>query len=390
MTMKTIRLRKGGERRAASGHLWLYSNELELSDAPLSNGDDVVVEDHKGRLVGSGLYSSHSLIAVRLYAPLERTPFDRAHLLMKLGAAIDLRKRLLGGAARNARIVFAEGDYLPGLIVDRFEEWLSVQLGVPGTDQRKEEIISALSELLNPSGIILRNDTRARELEGLPRYVETTLGTLPEELVVAYNDLKLTVDLAGGQKTGFFFDQRQNYGLLQPVAGGARVLDAFCYSGAWGLHALKWGASSVDFLDASAGALSLAARNAALNGFGNAEYLCLDALDHLKGKPEPYDIVVLDPPAFVKSRKKLEEAVKGYVNLNKWGLRAVKPGGFLITCSCSHHVRPEEFIEIAALAAREAGRRVTVCGMGRQGPDHPWQPALAETDYLKVLLLNVL
>lgn len=387
---KTIRLKRGAGQRAAGGHLWIFANELDLCDAPLDNGDDVVVEDSRGRLIGSGFYSAHSLISVRLHSSGERKPLTEEEIAERLKRAFALRKALLGDGDVSCRLVFGEADGLPGIVADRYGEYLSVQLLNAGTELRKDQLAGLLAGLTGASGIVLRNDSPSREHEGLSRYVETVSGEVPGRVRFPYQGFTLAADLHGGQKTGFFFDQRENYRLLEAVSPGARVLDTFCYSGAWGLSALRAGAAGVTFLDISEGALELARENAMRNGLEEkASYLCRDALDYLKSAPEPFDAVVLDPPAFVKSRKKLAEALRGYLNLNKWGLRAVKSGGYLVTCSCSHHVSPGEFVDMVALAAREAGRKVRVLGAGRQGPDHPWIPAMPETDYLKVLLLSV-
>lgn len=388
--MKTIRLKKGAGQRAAAGHLWIFANELDLCDAPLENGDDVAVEDCRGKLLGSGFYSAHSLISVRLHTPGARRELNPELLRERLSGAAQLRERLLCAGAASCRLVFGEADGLPGLVVDRYGDFLSAQFLAAWTEQRKTEILDSLEALFHPAGIVLRNDSPARTHEGLEAYVETARGSVPERVVFPYLGFKIAAELSTGQKTGFFFDQRENYRLLSKVSEGADVLDAFCYSGGWGLNALSYGAKSATFLDISEGALGLARENVNANGFAErATFVCADTLEYLKGRPTPFDVVILDPPAYVKSRKKVAEALKGYLNLNKWGLRVVKPGGFLLTCSCSHHVSPDQFVEMIALAAREAGRRVSIVGAGRQGPDHPWVPAMAETDYLKVLLLAV-
>lgn len=389
--METLRLRPDGARRAARGHLWIFSNELDRPDPGLIPGDDVRVVDAQGRLVGSGTYNPASLIAVRLHAPGREAPLDAAFLADGVRRAKALREKLLGSAATACRVVYAEGDGLPGWIADRFGDVLSVQLLTAATDRRSEWILDALEDTYAPSGILLRNDVRARQEEGLVREVRVGRGQVPALAPFSLHGLSLSADLHTGQKTGFFFDQRENYSLLAAVAQGAEVLDAFCYSGAWGLHALKRGAARVTFCDVSEAALSLARRHAEANfgAGGPFDFAVSDALDHLRAQPGRYDLVILDPPAYAKSRKKLHEALRGYLNLNKWGMRAVKPGGFLVTCSCSHHVSPDAFTEAIALAAREAGRRVRILGSGRQAPDHPWHPAMPETAYLKALLLQV-
>ncbi len=390
--MQTVRLARGGERRIALGHQWIFSNEIEGFDRTIPPGADVRVVEHRGGLLGTGTFNPASLIAVRLHARGQERPLDRELIAERVRAAWGNRLAWLGDGAAACRAVYGEGDGLPGLVVDRYGDHLSVQVLTAAMEARTPWVLEALGAVLSPRGVVLRNDSSARELEGLTREVTLGAGEVPERVSFRLHGLELGADLWGGQKTGFFFDQRENYRLLEPLARGARVLDAFCYSGAWGVHAGRWGAAQVVFLDASEGALAMARANATANGVEGAEFVRADALEYLRGAAggPGFDAVVLDPPAFVKSRRRVPEALKGYLNLNKWGLRCVRPGGYLVTCSCSHHVRPEVFVETVALAAREAGREVRVLGVGRQAPDHPWLPAMPETAYLKALLLQVL
>lgn len=389
--MRTVRLVRGGERRAALGHLWIFSNEIEAFDRTIPPGEDVRVLDSRGRLVGAGTFNAASLIAVRLHARGQELALDGDLLARRVRAAWQSRQAWLGDAAVACRVVYGEADGLPGLVVDRYGEYLSVQVLTAAMERRTPWLLETLEVALAPRGVVLRNDSAARELEGLGREVTLGAGHVPETVPFRLHGLDLLADLWGGQKTGFFFDQRENYRLLEVLAPGTRVLDTFCYSGAWGVHAARWGAAQVTFLDTSEGALALARRNATANGFGGVDFVQADALEYLRqaAAAPGFDVVILDPPAFVKSRRRVPEALKGYLNLNKWGLRCVRPGGYLVTCSCSHHVGPEVFVETLALAAREAGRQVRVLGVGRQAPDHPWLPAMPETAYLKVLLLHV-
>jgi len=386
-----VRLRRGAGRRLAAGHRWVFSNELERVPTDLPPGTEVVVEDARGRVLGTGDCNPHSLIAVRIHTPWREAILDRPALAARLRAALDLRRRALGEEAAACRVAFGEADALPGLVVDRFGDRLAVQILTAGMERRREAVLSALEEVLAPRGIVLRNDAPARALEGLRRAVET-VGDVPERVWFRLGELELAADLVRGQKTGFFFDQRENYRLLRPFAPGAEVLDAFCYSGAWGLSALTWGAKEVTFLDASAGALDLVRANLERNGLAGGRTVRGEGVPFLKEAARTgrrWDVVILDPPAFAKSRRHVPEALRGYLNLNAWGLRCVRPGGALVTCSCSHHVRPGPFTEAVARAAARAGRTVRVVGRGAQGPDHPWLPGMPETAYLKVLLLVV-
>ncbi len=389
--MRTVQLARGGERRLALGHLWVFSNEIPVFDREIPAGEDVRVVDHRGALVGTGTFNSASLIAVRLHARGVERPLERVLIAERIRAAWESRRAWLGDGAEACRVVYGESDGLPGLVVDRYGEYLCVQVLTAAMEVRTPWVLEALAEVLAPRGVLLRNDSSSRELEGLTREVALGSGEVPERVWFPLHGLRLAADLWGGQKTGFFFDQRENYRLLVPLVRGARVLDACCYSGAWGVHAARWGAAEVAFLDASEGALDLARANAAANDLAGVEFIRAEALEYLRGAATGpgFDLVVLDPPAFVKSRRRVPQALKGYLNLNKWGLRCVRAGGYLVTCSCSHHVRPEVFVETVALAAREAGREVRVVGVGRQAPDHPWLPAMPETAYLKALLLQV-
>ncbi|HSH70725.1 MAG TPA: class I SAM-dependent rRNA methyltransferase [Deferrisomatales bacterium] len=391
--MREVRLKRGCERRVALGHLWVFSNEIQELDRSLPAGEDVAVRDARGGLLGSGTFSPSSLIAVRLHARGRAVPLDAELLRERVAQAWAHRQAWFGAAASACRAVYAEGDGLPGLIADRFGEYLSVQCLTAGMERRAEWVLGALDAVHRPRGIVLRTDSPARAAEGLDRGVAVARGEVPPRVGFELHGLPFAADLREGQKTGFFFDQRENYALLRPVARDAEVLDAYCYSGAWGLHALSHGARSVAFVDASAEALELARANAGTQGRASvAEFCQADVLEFLKicaAAGRGFDVAVLDPPAFAKSRQTARQALRGYLNLNKWGMRCVRPGGYLVTCSCSHHIPPEAFVEMLALAAREAGREVRVLGVGRQSPDHPWLPAMPETAYLKALLVQV-
>jgi 23S rRNA (cytosine1962-C5)-methyltransferase len=390
--LRTVVLKKGAERRASAGHLWIYSNEIEGFDRTIPSGDEVLVRDGRGGLLGTGTFSPASLISVRLHAPGRVQPLSSEWIEERVERAWANRRRWLGAGAESCRVFYAEGDGVPGVVADRFGEYLVLQCQTAAADRRRDALLDAFERTHSPAGILLRNDSPARGLEGLPQTVEPARGEIPDRVSFRLHGLSLEAEPRAGQKTGFFFDQRENYALLKPFCPGARVLDAFCYSGAWGLHAAAFGAERVTFVDASAGALELARANALANGFEGVEFAEADVLDFLKDAVRArlsYDVVVLDPPAFAKSRRQAEEAFKGYLNLNKWGMRAVRPGGALVTCSCSHHMPRDSFVELVARAARDAGREVRVLGEGRQSVDHPWIPAMPETAYLKALLLQV-
>ena len=391
--MKTIRLHPGAGRRVRAGHLWIFSNEIQGFDKTIPAGEDVLVEDHRGRLLGTGTFSPRSLIAVRLHAQGASRELDAELLGERTHQAWGCRKRWLGEKGSLAcRVVNAEGDFLPGLVVDRFNEYLSIQCLTAAIERRTPWILDALEGVISPKGILLRNDSPVRALEGLSQFVSAGRGEVPSKVWFELGELRINADLWKGQKTGFFFDQRENYRILEPLCQGGRVLDGFSYTGIWGMHAARWGADEVLCADSSGEALELARENAVANRLDHIQFRQVDVLDLLKEEAEGgkgFDVIVLDPPAFARSRHKVKEALKGYINLNKWAMACIHPGGHLITCSCSYHVVPERFIEAISLSAREAGRRVRILRQGSQAVDHPWIPSMPETAYLKVLLLQV-
>jgi 23S rRNA (cytosine1962-C5)-methyltransferase len=289
------------------------------------------------------------------------------------------------------RLVHGESDALPGLVVDRYGDVLSVQLLTKGMDMRRELLVAALRELLAPRAIVARNDSAARELEGLPRGVELLHGEAPEPVVVTINDLRFAVDVLEGQKTGLFLDQRENCRRLHGLAQGTEVLDLFCYAGAWSLHAATYGANSVIGVDASAAAVRQAEANARLNGLEDrCRFVAADVFDFLRDhRGRRFGTVILDPPAFIKSRKHLAEGQKGYLTVNRRALEMVAPGGVLVTCSCSHHLDRPTFLTLIAQAAQQARRNVRLVEMRGQASDHPVLPACPETDYLKCAFLFV-
>jgi 23S rRNA (cytosine1962-C5)-methyltransferase len=389
--MQTVRLGKGADRRVALGHLWVFSNEIAGFDRTIPPGEDVVVLDAADRIIGTGSFSPASLIAVRLHARGREQALDASLIAERVRAAWQNRQTWFGPEAASCRVVYGDADGLPGLVTDRYGEYCSVQILTAGMERRIPWVLDALEAAFHPRGIVLRNDSRTRELEGLPLEVRLGRGEVPERIGFELHGLRFLADLWHGQKTGFFFDQRENYRFLRPFAPGARVLDAFCYTGAWGLHAALWGADGVRFVDTSQAALELARQNAGANGFRCVDFSEADVVAHLKGleSREVFDVVVLDPPAFAKSRGQTHSGLRGYLNLNKWALRRVRPEGYLVTCSCSHHVSRDAFVGTLARAAREAGREIRVLNVGGQAPDHPWLPSMAETAYLKAVLLQV-
>jgi 23S rRNA (cytosine1962-C5)-methyltransferase len=392
--MHEVRLRKGAHRRVAGGHAWVFSNELERLDPAIPAGEDVVVRDARGRLLGTGTYNPKSLIAVRLHARRAALALDASLIAERIGYAARCRKRWLGEEASLAcRYVNSEGDGLPGLVVDRYGDYLSIQCLTAAMDRRTDAVLEACQDLFSPKGIVLRNDTPYRDLEGLPRSVTVVRGRVPDLVPFTVAGFRVRADLLKGQKTGFFFDQRENYRLLAPLCAGKKVLDGFCYTGIWGMHAARAGADEVVCVDTSPEALALAEHNSRLNGLTGMRFERSDMVDFLRGQAaqgQCFDVIVLDPPPYARTARAVEEALKGYVNLNKWALRCLAAGdAYLLTGSCSHHVSPERFIHALSIAGRLSGRRLRVLQQAGQAMDHPWVPAMPETAYLKMILLHV-
>jgi len=387
-----IRLLPGRDRRVKAGHPWAFSNEIAMTPAlrAMPSGHPVRLEGDDGLRHGVWSFNPHSLIAARL---LDRDPaavIDAAWAEARLAAALALRTRLFD--APFYRLVHAEADGLPGLVIDRYGEALALQANTAGMEVLTPALVEALCRLLSPSLIVARNDAAVRRLEGLPEEIRLLHGSAaPVE--VREGGLRFAVDLLGGQKTGWFFDQRENRDRVARLAPGATVLDAFCHTGGFGLRCAAAGAAQVTLLDRSAHALDLALATAAANGLGErvrAERAeALEALETLGASGARFDIVIADPPAFAKTRKDHPAALRGYGKLARLAATLVAPGGFLCFCSCSHHVAPGEFAEAAIWGIGRARREAKLLFQGGAGPDHPVHPALPESAYLKALLFQL-
>ena len=416
--MRTLYLKKREDRRIRAGHLWIFSNEIDVSRQALTDfapGEAVEIRDAQGAKLGEGYVNPSSLIAVRLLtrwgiAPSahlqEKEALQRSQLEQKdkssnaadlvrerLKRALTLRERLFD--VPYYRLCHSEGDFLPGLIVDRYGNILSVQFNTAGMEALREPILDALQELLRPSVIALRNDTASRALEGLPQYVECVEGSMPENVEVVENGARFAAPFApgkGGQKTGWFYDQRVNR-LTAGRFAGETALDAFSYAGGFGCMAALNGATHVTFMDASASALDAARENLRRNAPG-AEAECLkgDALtllENLRDEGRRFSLVCLDPPAFIKRKKDAAAGLAAYRRVNDLGLQLVEDGGTLITCSCSHHLGEEELHRLLTQSLARRGLHGQILYRGFQGPDHPVHPAMPETAYLKALLIRV-
>ncbi|MSM41168.1 MAG: methyltransferase domain-containing protein [Geobacter sp.] len=389
--MVSIELSPGRERRVLSGHPWIFSNEIANIRGERAPGAAAEIFAASGKFLGTGYYNPHSLIAARL---LSRSRIDIDSVtfyLERLRQALALRRSLYPDMA-TFRLVHGEGDFLPGLVVDKYGDYLSLQLLSYGMDARRDLIVAALGELLSPAGIVARNDVAVRSLEGLDDRVEVLRGDIPDRIEIEEHGLTFQVSLLSGQKTGHFLDQKENHLLLKGIVAGKEVLDCFCYSGSWGVHAAAFGAAGVTCLDISERAIGLARENGARNNVaGRMEFQAVDVFERLRslhGEGRLFDVIVLDPPAFVKSKKALKEAEKGYLTINRRAMELLRPGGFLITCSCSFHMGRELFTDLLRNAAIQARREFRLRSVHSQAPDHPVLLAVPETEYLKCCVLQ--
>ncbi len=386
--MKTVKLKNKEERRILRGHPWVFSNELQNMPAELSPGELVDVLDHSDRFIGRGYINPRTLIAVRILTR-KQEEIDAGFFQRRISAARALREML--GFGDSFRAVFSEGDGLPGLIVDKYADTLVVQSSTAGIDGLFGIITSALKEVYSPQAIVLRNDMASRGIEGLTQEQQVIHGTAAGPVQIEESGIKYNIDVLEGQKTGFFFDQRENRQALKDYVRGKRTLDCFCYVGAWSLNAARFGASEVIGLDSSQKAVDLATANAALNGL-SAQFIAADVFEELRKlekRHERFNCIILDPPAFVKSRAKIREGLKGYKEINLRAMRLLEPGGVLVTCSCSHHVDQDLFKEMLIDAAYSAGRQARLLEMRSQARDHPMLLAARETQYLKCAILVI-
>ena len=388
MPSQAVTISQRGVDRVLSGHLWIYRADV-LDAGEAGPGAVVRLQDRRRRFWGQALYSSKSLIALRLLTREER-PFDRAFLAERVAAAASFRQQVVDGA-QAYRLVSAEGDLLPSLIIDRYGPCFVIQTLSQGMDRLKPQIVEILQEAFSPHSILERNDVAVRGLEGLAEQKGTLAGESISEVEVEENGLRFFFDLMGGQKTGGFLDQRENRLAARQYARG-RALDCFSYAGGFALN-LAPQCDSVLGIDASPEALNLAHRNQQLNGVTNVQWKEANCFDFLKAadqEKQHYDTIVLDPPAFARQKSNLEAALRGYKELNLRALKILNPGGFLLTCSCSHHVSEADLLEVIAGAALDAHRTLTVVERRTQSRDHPILLTVPETHYLKCLILRVL
>ena len=390
-----LRLRKDEDRRLRAGHLWIYSNEIDVEATPLRDfqpGQPVAIQASNGKTLGTGYINPHALLCARLVSRDLEHPLSPSLLVHRLNVALSLRQRLYDRPFY--RLVYGEGDGLPGLIVDRYGDLCVAQLTTAGMERLKDDILAALQKVLKPAGVLWRNDSRVREMEGLERYVADAAGEVRETVTVEEDGLRFQVAPRTGQKTGWFYDQRDNRARLDRYVRDRRVLDVFSYVGAWGVRAAARGAREVLCVDSSAAALEQATVNAALNDVGERVRTeqgdALEVLKALREARERFDVVIVDPPAFVKRRKDFREGALAYRRLNEMAMQVLERDGLLVSCSCSQLLSRDVLIQTLLQGSRHLDRNLVILEQGRQGPDHPVPPAIPETDYLKMIIVRVL
>ncbi|KZX56114.1 SAM-dependent methyltransferase [Halioglobus sp. HI00S01] len=383
-------LRKGADRRLRGGHLWVYSNEIDTAVNGLGQfqaGDLVSVRATDGKLLGSAYMEPQSLICARLYAPGEQLPLNAEFFQRRLYEALAIREAAFDKP--YYRLVYGDSDLLPGLVIDRFGDYLVVQLNNSGIERYGEAVVEALKNTLNPTGILLRGDSRSRRESGLDEEIEVVFGEVPESVELEENGVRFLAPVHGGQKTGWFYDHRMARARLAPWVAGKSVLDVYSYIGGWGIQAAAFGAAEVCCLDSSVLALEGAQANAALNGvadrFNTRQGSAPETMKHMIDEGLGYDVVILDPPAFIQRRKDIKKGITAYRRINELGLRLLRPGGLLVAGSCSMHLARADLISAMQQAAVRAGCRLRVVEQGAQGPDHPVHPAIPETEYLKAV-----
>lgn len=394
MAHPEIYLKKNEDKRLRKGHLWVFSNEVDVKRSPLeqfSAGDLVQVKSDDGKVLGTAYINPQALICARLLSRKPNLKCGANFFKERLATALALREKLFDQP--YYRLVFGESDGLPGLVIDRFGSVLSVQITTAGIDQRKEALFAALHELLSPEAIILKNDNSQRQQEGLDLESELAYGKLPEPLIIEENGARFKIDILEGQKTGWFYDHRSSRAHLAGIAKNQRVLDLFSYTGAWGVPAALAGALEVTCVDASESALTLARENAELNGVQDKmHFVRSDVFEFLKQarlENRLYDIIVLDPPALIKRKKDFKQGYEAYRRLNHLALQVLSKNGILVSASCSHHLSRENLHEILRSSGRHIDRHLVFFAEGGQGPDHPIDPAAPETEYLKTFFCAV-
>ncbi len=389
--MTKIYLKKKISSRVVNGHPWIFNNEVEKWDSDIRGGELVDVFTHDKKFVGQGYINPKSRILIRLLTRDKHEEINEAFFLKRINQCWEYRKKL--GYIENCRLVFGEADSLPQLIIDKFNDYFVIQTLALGIDIWKPAIVNALNTVFKPKGIFERNDVPVRELEGLSQQKGFLSQPFNTQIVIQENGLQFNVDIENGQKTGYFLDQQDNRRHIQNIVKGADMLGAFTYTGTFEIHAAHYGAKSVLGIDISENAIQQAKKNAELNGL---DHICrfetanaFDVLKQWSKEGRQYDVVMLDPPAFTKSRDTIQKAITGYKEINLRGMKLLKPGGFLVTSSCTNLVDPELFLQIIDVAAKDARKKIRQVIFQTQSADHPVIRGIESTWYLKFLIVEV-
>ncbi len=387
--MKTVQIKSGHAKRIENGHRWVFSNEIAGNLRAYDPGEWVLIETQQGHRLGTGYINPNSLISVRV-VDSSMTAIDKDFFSLRIKEA-EARRREMYGQKSSYRLVFGESDGLPGLVVDKYGDYLVAQIMTYGMEKKSIEISEALKEL-HPKAIVWRRDSAMRKLEGLEILPSEVDGELPETVIADIEGLKFYVDLKDGQKTGFFLDQKENQTRVRPYVGKKRVLDCFTHLGGWALQSERFGAREVLGLDISEQAILDCRGNSRLNAMSKTEFQKTDVFDELKKlneAREKFDVIVLDPPAFAKSKSQVKEAIKGYREINRRAAKSLHANGILITCSCSHAVDAETFRNTISQGVLSAGREALILETLTQPSDHPILLSMRETEYLKGFILRV-
>jgi 23S rRNA (cytosine1962-C5)-methyltransferase len=389
--LSKIYLKKNEDKRIKHGHLWVFSNEIAKKDDGIESGDIITLYDAGGNILGKGFFNSGSLISVRLLSKKFNDNFAEYAKEMILNATA-LRKSFYPDRS-SYRLVFSESDFMPGLIIDKYNDTYVLQVYCFGMDKNIDAVVDVLKNDLGAKNIFTRNEPYFRKLEGLPEEDKIFLGEISRE-VIDDGKLKYIVNLAASQKTGFYFDQSDNREFIEKISADKNVLDAFCNSGGFGMHAASAGAGMITFVDSSDPEIKNAKKNFEENSLkGETEFVTSDIFEYLekcRDANRKFDVVMIDPPAFAKSRKSIPTALKGYIKLNRYAMECISDGGYLVSSSCSHHIKQEDFLTAISSAASRGGRQIQLVHYNGASLDHPQLPAMDETSYLKFAVFKIM
>ncbi|MBU2706311.1 class I SAM-dependent rRNA methyltransferase [Zooshikella marina] len=394
MSLGLVRLKAKADRRLRAGHIWIFSNEVDTKITPLGQfqpGEQVVVENAAGKPLGIAYINPNTLICGRLISRDVQYKLDKSLLVHRLNVAMSLRDRMFDKP--YYRLAFGDSDNLPGLVIDRFDDVAVVQIATAGMEAIKEDIIAALQQVINPKGILFKNDSQVRQIEGLDEYTEIGAGDVPNQVKLIENNAYFMAPVIDGQKTGWFYDHRMNRQRLLNYVKDKRVLDVFSYVGGWGIQSAVAGASETLCIDASEHALHFVRENAALNNVNTRVNTikadAFNALRDLRDEEEKFDVIIIDPPAFIKRRKDQAAGEQAYRRINELAMRLLTRDGILVSASCSMHLKRETLLDTLRQSSRHLDRHLQILEQGHQGPDHPILPAIPETDYLKAFIARI-